>query len=115
MKKFALIFCAGFALAFFSLSLCSCASSKPTSPDAQGISVSGLLQTNDAPSYFIILGAQTKSAQTFFLVKDAKNAAAWKSLKASVGKNILVKGKVVSDGSPWLKTVAVTSVSLLED
>lgn len=111
MKKFALIFCAGFALAFFSLSLCSCASSKPTSPDAQEISVGGVLQTNDRHSYFIILGRESKNARTFFFVKDAKNAAAWKSLRASVGQKVLVKGKVVNDGSPWLKTVSVENVS----
>ncbi|MBO4546278.1 MAG: hypothetical protein J5700_01750 [Treponema sp.] len=115
MKKLYLTIAALCAFALCALAVCSCVSSRAADPDAQGISVSGLLQTNDVPSYFIILGAQTKSAQTFFLVKDAKNAVAWKSLKASVGKNILVKGKLVSEGSPWLKTVAVTSVSLLEE
>ena len=109
MKKITLLFAA-----LLSLALCSCVSSKAPAPDAQGIGVGGLLQTNDRNSYFIILGRETKSAQTFFFVKDAKNSDAWKTLVSSVGKTVFVRGKVAQDSSPWLKTVAVTGVEFPE-
>ena len=115
MKKFyspIATFCAFCFLALFGLTICACVSSKAPDSSAQEISVGGVLQTNDRDSYFIIVGGGSKSAKTFFFVKDEKNAAAWKQLLASVGQKVFVSGKVVDDGGPWLKTVAVKSVSL---
>lgn len=109
MKKFLLTL-----LALCALVLCSCASSKAPAADAQNISVCGVLQVNDKKSYFIIVGGETKSAQTFFLTKDSKNGSAWKTLVSSVGKTVYVHGKLVNDGGPWLKTLTVDKVSFQE-
>ena len=114
MKKLSLAIAALCLLALFGLALCACVSSKAPSPDAPNISVGGVLKNNDRHSYCIIVGEGSKNAQTFFLVKDPKNAAAWKELVASVGKKVSVRGKLVQDGGPWSKTVAAQSVSLSE-
>ena len=109
MKKITVIFAALFALA-----LVSCISFQSSFQNNDDIKVGGVVQVNDRDSYFIIVGAESKSAQTYFLVKDSKNADAWNSVVSSVGRTVFVHGKVVEEASLWCKTVAVTSVSFPE-
>ena len=109
MKKLALLFAA-----LFALMLISCISFQSSFQNNEDIKIGGEVQVNDRNSYFIIVGGESKSAQTFFLVKDAQNADAWKTIVSSVGRTVFVHGKVVEESSLWVKTVAVTSVSFPE-
>ena len=109
MKKIAIMIAALLALA-----LISCVSFQSSFQKNEDIKVGGVVQVNDRNSYFIIVGGESKSAQTFFLVKNAKNDGAWETLVSSVGRTVFVHGTVVNDGGPWLKTVAVDKVSFPE-
>ncbi|MBR5096189.1 MAG: hypothetical protein IK094_03680 [Treponema sp.] len=108
MKKIVIIFAA------LALALCSCISFQSSFQNNDDIKIGGEVQVNDRNSYFIIVGGESKSAKTYFLVKDSKNVDAWKTVVSSVGRTVFIHGKVVEDASLWVKTVAVTSVSFPE-
>ena len=102
-------------VAIIPLIFCSCLSCKSPSYYIEEISVTGVLQTNNNNSYFIIIGGESKNAKSYFLVKDNKNKTAWETLISSAGKTVSVNGNITNDGGPWFKILAVKSVAVYEN